>query len=259
MLQDRTMARLASDVRHYLVAVRSILTRLQLLKGLDYLQKHNIAHRDIRSDNLLLNKAGVLKISTHIPNPSSIASTLTCFCSRFRQCCPSDPSESRQDRHGRCSILAGQCFCSFHDLAELIPISVISQAPEIRDGPYNALKVDVWSVGATVWEMAETQPPFSDTNIFADRWPKVKRPELHSPAFHEFLHLCSEPAATRPGPSDLLEVSSSVVSLVDPSLKMPCRVLSFTVLVDDLSSSISCLDALRSRHHSLNFSLYFGP
>lgn len=47
------------------------------------------------------------------------------------------------------------------------------QAPEVRRGPYNALKVDVWSLGATVWEMAETQPPFADTQQLADRWPSV--------------------------------------------------------------------------------------
>ncbi|KAJ7446635.1 hypothetical protein FB451DRAFT_1390771 [Mycena latifolia] len=38
------------------------------------------------------------------------------------------------------------------------------QAPEVRSGPYDPLKVDVWSVGATVWELAKGTP------LFARRW-----------------------------------------------------------------------------------------
>jgi len=34
-------------------------------------------------------------------------------------------------------------------------------------GPYNALKVDVWSLGPTVWEMAQAKPLFSNV---ANRW-----------------------------------------------------------------------------------------
>lgn len=33
-----------------------------MLLALEYLQKRHISHRDVRSDNLLLNKDGVLKI-----------------------------------------------------------------------------------------------------------------------------------------------------------------------------------------------------
>lgn len=34
-----------------------------MLHALEFLQKHRIAHRDVRSDNLLLNSLGVLKLS----------------------------------------------------------------------------------------------------------------------------------------------------------------------------------------------------
>lgn len=75
--------------------------------------------------------------------------------------------------------------------------------------PYDTLKVDVWSLGATVWEMAQRDPPFADTQQLADRWPPLDRPELFSPPFHAFLEKCSEPAATRPSPSELLKVRFS--------------------------------------------------
>ncbi|KAF9526014.1 kinase-like domain-containing protein [Crepidotus variabilis] len=152
MLQERMFARFTSDV----------------LLALGYLHKHQIAHRDVRSDNLLLNKHGVLKLAdfsnaVQLPTENSM----------------------RED-------VVGVAFW---------------QAPEIRRGPYNALKVDVWSLGATVWEMAETQPPFADTKQLADRWPPVSQPELYKPAFHDFLRKCSEPSISRPSAEELLKSS----------------------------------------------------
>ena len=57
--------------------------------------------------------------------------------------------------------------------------------------------------------MAQTEPPFSDTQQFADRWPPLRQPELYSPAFHDFLRKCSEPPSSRPNPIDLLKVRSA--------------------------------------------------
>ncbi|KIY44904.1 kinase-like protein, partial [Fistulina hepatica ATCC 64428] len=152
ILQDRTIARLASD------------TAL----GLEFLQEHFIAHRDIRSDNLLLSRSGIVKITDF--------STAT-----------------RVSRTNR--------------IATDVVGTIYWQAPEMRSGPYDALKVDVWSLGATVWEMAQAEPPFANlctdgadigAIIGTNRWPKLRRPDLFSPAFHEFLRLCSEPSDTRP-------------------------------------------------------------
>ncbi|KAJ7270952.1 kinase-like domain-containing protein [Mycena rebaudengoi] len=152
-LQDpRIIARFASD----------------MLQALVFLQKHRIAHRDLRSDNLLLNGEGVLKL-TDFSNAVQVQ--------------PDSP---------RCSDPVGVPYW---------------QAPEVRSGSYDALKVDVWSVGATVWELAEARPPFSDTEPPepAERWPPVSEPALYPPAFHEFLKMCSEPAEGRVGPGALLE------------------------------------------------------
>lgn len=67
----------------------------------------------------------------------------------------------------------------------------------------------MWSLGATVWEMAETEPPFAATQQFSDRWPPLTRnPETLSPYLREFLRLCSEPPAARATPSELGKVCS---------------------------------------------------
>ncbi|KAF7326663.1 Non-specific serine/threonine protein kinase [Mycena venus] len=137
-----------------------------MLQALDSLQKHHIAHRDLRSDNLLLNAEGFLKLADF-----SNAVGVT----------PESP------------------------LATDVVGVVYWQAPEVRSGSYDPLKIDVWSVGATVWELAEASPPFSDTQQPADRWPPLSDPALYPPSFNDFLRMCSEPAASRPTPGALLE------------------------------------------------------
>ncbi|KAF9238633.1 kinase-like domain-containing protein [Melanogaster broomeanus] len=151
-LQERMVARFSSDVLH----------------GLEYLQKQHIAHRDVRSDNLLLNASGVVKLAD--------------FSNAIRVT-RNEPT-----------------------------------APEMRAGPYNALKVDIWSLGATVWELAETVPPFSmptspstetafsiqSARHVGSQWPPLTHPEHYSRGFHEFLKLCGREAAMRPGPGELL-------------------------------------------------------
>ena len=69
-LQERTIARFTSDVSCGLSESSILLTVCQILLALEYLRSHNIAHRDVRSDNLLLNKHGVLKLGAFCP-PSS--------------------------------------------------------------------------------------------------------------------------------------------------------------------------------------------
>ncbi|KAG8215493.1 kinase-like domain-containing protein [Butyriboletus roseoflavus] len=164
-LQERLVGRFASDILH----------------GLDYLQRQHIAHRDVRSDNLLVNATGVVKLADF-------------------------SNAIRVDRNA--STVSGA-------------VGVIYwQAPEMRAGPYDALKVDSWSLGATVWELAETVPPFSmpaspSTQVsFAiqtarhvgSQWPPLTHPEHYSRAFHEFLRLCGRESAGRPGPVELLNV-----------------------------------------------------
>ena len=76
-------------------------------------------------------------------------------------------------------------------------------------GSYNALKVDVWSLGATVWEMAEADPPFSDVTDprqLGSELPELSEADIYSQSFHDFLNLCSRPSHSRPDPHELLNV-----------------------------------------------------
>jgi len=182
MVQERMIARFASDT----------------LLALEYLQKQHIAHRDVRSDNLLLNKDGVLKIADF---------------SNAVQVTPETPE---------CTGAAGVIYW---------------QAPEMRTGgPYNALKVDVWSVGATVWETAQAEPPFADVQdprLIGDRWPPLHQPEIYSRSFHEFLRLCSEPSSSRPDPSQLLNtpfIRNACGRPVNIQLLSQCRAIEETML-----------------------------
>jgi serine/threonine protein kinase len=75
---------------------------------------------------------------------------------------------------------------------------------------YDPLKVDMWSLGATTWELVHGDPPFSDAqdarHIVGTQLPPVQQPDAYSRPFHDFLHLCSQPAASRPDPDELLNV-----------------------------------------------------
>ncbi|KAF8578876.1 kinase-like protein [Ramaria rubella] len=151
-LEERVMARFASDV----------------LLALVYLGDLDIAHRDVRSDNLLINCDGVLKLADF-------------------------SNAVRVTQEGpMCADIVG-----VHHW----------QAPEMRSGPYNASKVDVWSLGATIWETAEGVPPFvdiEDPSALSDRWPPLSEAEEFTDIFHDFLRLCSEPPESRPPASQLL-------------------------------------------------------
>ncbi|THH02628.1 hypothetical protein EW145_g6725 [Phellinidium pouzarii] len=160
-LPEEAIARFASDI----------------LNALVHLEDLGIAHRDVRSDNLLVSSQGILK--------------LTDF--------------SR-------ALLVDSSYPMHTD-----PVGVVYwQAPEMRSGSYDARKVDVWSAGATTWEMAESSPPFmdiADPQRLPDRWPTLSQPDIYSPSLYDFLTLCSSPSSSRRTAHDLLTCTSIEVRI----------------------------------------------
>lgn len=94
----------------------------QTLKGLHYLHTHNIVHRDIKSDNILTDKNGEVKLADF-----GYSAQLT------------------QERSARSSKVGTLCW----------------MAPELIKGErrYDT-KIDIWSYGIFAFELAEGDPPY---------------------------------------------------------------------------------------------------
>ncbi|KAI0339084.1 kinase-like protein [Trametopsis cervina] len=167
-LMDRSLADILALMEDGIVVDAAHIAHFSkdILMALAFLQEQGIAHRDVRSDNLLVNHDGIVKLAD--------------FSSAV-QVSPQQPL---------CSEPAGVLYW---------------QAPEMRSGSYDPLKVDVWSLGATVWEMAQGQPPFEDdpTQV-EDTLPPLDFPESFPRPLHDFLNLCTKPFSSRPEPHHLL-------------------------------------------------------
>ena len=92
------------------------------LLGLSYLHNRNVMHRDIKPDNLFISESGVIKLGDF-----GLAVQLEHSCSKRNNVCGTS----------------------------------MYMAPEVYEEEA-CLKSDVWSLGVSIIEMAESKNPFAD-------------------------------------------------------------------------------------------------
>jgi len=157
----------------------------ETLLGLCYLHSYHRIHRDIKSDNLLLNTTGEIKLADF-----GYAAQLT---------------EGKSKRQ----TIVGTPYW---------------MAPELIRGHEYTAKVDIWSLGIMIMEMAEGEPPYMEFPplralflITTKGIPGLKEPNNWPADFKEFARLCLEiEPETRQDAKILLE-HSFIKSSANPS------------------------------------------
>jgi len=155
----------------------------ETVKGLRYIHHHHRIHRDIKSDNILLGIDGSVKIADF-----GYAAQLT------------------EERAKRTTIVGTPYW----------------MAPELIRGENYDQKVDVWSLGIMIIEMAEGEPPYMELPplralffITTKGIPGLKQPDKWSNDFTDFMNqTLTVDFPTRPTSQTLLE---------HPFLKKACE------------------------------------
>lgn len=155
-----------------------------ILNGLDYLHSKNRIHRDVKAANILLNAEGVAKLAD--------------FGVSEKKSTELETSNSA-DSTRKSSIIGTPLW---------LPPEVLNQSPDY------GFAIDIWSLGITVIEMGDGQPPFSNLKQEAalseikdldQPSPTFRAPDEWPTSFLNFLSLClDKDPSKRKSASDLL-------------------------------------------------------
>jgi len=173
---------------------------LETCKGLAHLHSQSIIHRDIKSNNILLDAQGRVKITDFG------------FCAKLT------------DQKPKRAIMVGTPYY---------------MAPEVVKQKEYGAKVDIWSLGIMAIEMIENEPPYQDEEplkalylIATNGTPTLKKPEALSRVLKGFLAVClCVDVSSRASANELLEheflkkpcSSQGLVLYYDSRLVLDCN------------------------------------
>jgi serine/threonine protein kinase len=163
----------------------------ETLKSLSYIHKNHSIHRDIKSDNILLNSLGEIKIADF-----GYAAQLT------------------QEKIKRTTVVGTPYW----------------MAPELIRGHEYGPKVDIWSLGIMVREMMEGEPPYMEYPplralflITTKGIPPINDEQKYSQQLLRFYYRCLEKEVEkRPTAEELLQ---------DPFMDMCCTGQEFVPVI----------------------------
>ncbi|XP_073415635.1 uncharacterized protein [Dendrobates tinctorius] len=151
------------ELGHGLTEGQIQVVSYQTLLGLQHLHSKKIIHRDLKAGNILLTQHGDIRLADF--GVSAV---------------------NNQTLQRRSSFIGTPYW--------MAPEVVMCET--CKDAPYD-YKADVWSLGVTLIELAETQPPYHEMNptrvllkILKSEPPNLKYQKLWSQDFKDFLNKC---------------------------------------------------------------------